>query len=233
MSARSVCHSCHSSDGLATYVDGQYCFACNKQFKGSNLFIREIKKRNLEVPSDNVPLYPKHYQWLEQYFITREKATELELRFSPSMNRIIFPCPFREGAIDYVNAAWMRSIDPAVMPKWLLAGNKDALFFYRHDYHQPSTALVITEDVISAIRVSEFNDAVALGGTNSSHPRLKYLFRNYSKLLVWLDGDVAGKRGAEKLRHNNKLLHEIKIIRTKQDPKCYSPAEIEEILCIE
>ena len=91
--------------------------------------------------------------------------------------------------------------------------------------------LVICEDPISAVRISQYKDCVCLGGTNfSSSNSLVPLFLKYKRLTAWFDGDLAGIKAAEKFRKHFKLIKPIKIIRTKKDPKCYSPTELKEIL---
>ena len=49
---------------------------------------------------------------------------------------------------------------------------------------------------------------------------------NYSKIIVWLDGDKAGRSASANISKSLALLTEVKVIHTELDPKKLSNAQI-------
>lgn len=232
---REFCSSYECQDkpeSVEIYEDGKtFCFRCKqaKQLKSlfKNLAKGELILREIEVPLDiNGRLVEEDaYQWLNKYNINWSYLGDLFFWDNKS-RRWIFP---------YGKFAWMRSIDPEVKPKMLYAGKKeDQTLYYLKTIFDP-VSLIIVEDIISCIRVNEFQDCIALCGTSLSEKKKEELLKiikktKYQNVILWLDGDQAGRKGAEKLRKELKSYIDIRIIRTKKDPKCFSSKEIKEIL---
>ncbi len=235
MPARTRCEKCNFSDCVQQFSDGRYCYACNTQLEGKVLIQEQIKQLVLPEQDDTSTYSMRVY--LRNLGFKTNKNNDGDFRYcfwSKQYNRVVFPIYEigTEGEHDtfIIVAAWMRSITSEHKPKWLFAGDRSKVFYYRNNVNYITKKLVITEDVISAIRVSSLCDSIALGGINSNNDSLTSYFKHYEQLLVWLDGDKAGRNGAEDFRKQYKLKNNIKIIRTKRDPKEYSYEEIEEIL---
>lgn len=77
------------------------------------------------------------------------------------------------------------------MPKWIVAGSKYLAPFAHHESFCGKLVdkLVITEDIISAIRCSKHANALPLLGTNLSDKHIKFIVQHPSPVLVWLDND--------------------------------------------
>lgn len=91
--------------------------------------------------------------------------------------------------------------------------------------------LVLTEDILSAVRVSEVTPARSIMGTSITDRVLLMVAQSHPRCAVWLDPDGAGRRGAAKIARAL-ALHGVdtSIIRTERDPKCYSREDIALIL---
>ena len=95
---------------------------------------------------------------------------------------------------------------------------------------QEST-VVLTEDILSAIKVRWYTTlpCIALRGTAVRTDTLALILRNYTRVLIFLDGDTAGRVGSTKA---SKLLDTVNIphviINTPDglDPKDLKPNEL-------
>ncbi len=219
--SRHPCMDCGSSDGLAEYADGTYCFSCNKSTKKinlSNIQVEDISDHS-SITKQPIPAFVK--RWLSQYDIGHALIERHCLSWSVGHNRLVVPIIEAHSA---PTAAWLRSIDSTVTPKWLYVGPKPTELLYLHTLNNVAyNAICVVEDALSAIRVSELMDVVSLGGTNASSERLSQILLQYSSIVLWLDGDKAGQIASKKLRP-------IVQIRTKKDPKLFSPKEMEGLL---
>ena len=77
------------------------------------------------------------------------------------------------------------------MPKWIVAGSKYLAPFSHHGSFCGKLVdkLVITEDIISAMRCSKHATALPLLGTNLSDKHINFIVSHPSPVLVWLDND--------------------------------------------
>ncbi len=226
--SRHPCMDCGSSDGLAEYPDGTYCFSCQKSTKKlnlSNIQVKDVKDYN-SITKKPMPEFAK--SWLSQYDIGDELIDRHSLSWSVGHNRLVVPIMEAHSS---PTAAWLRSIDKTVTPKWLYVGPKPTELLYIHTLNNIAyNTICIVEDALSAIRVSQLMDVVSLGGTNSSSTRLSQIILQYSSVVLWLDGDRAGQIAAQKFIKQFKLLRPITQVRTKKDPKLFSAKEMEGLL---
>lgn len=216
--SRGLCLQCGDVRGVATYAEGDYCFACHNKTYNKSLIPRE--KESKEPLHEQSELKDIHYIWLLQRGINKDLAQKLGLYYDPNYDRIGFPY--------YLYSTRLRSIDKNNKAKWLFFGNNRDYMYYLDDLC--TSTLVVVEDVISCIRVAKYCDCVALEGTNVNRAPLAEILIGYGRILVWLDGDEAGRLGAERFRKRYKLNHNIKIIKTLKDPKDHTDREIREIL---
>lgn len=78
---------------------------------------------------------------------------------------------------------------------------------------------IIVEDLVSAFKIHKAGgDAVCLMGTKMNDETLNHIFRNYSRAIVWLDDDEAGKIGADRVCTRLRALLPTEIF-IKQQPK--------------
>jgi DNA primase len=89
--------------------------------------------------------------------------------------------------------------------------------------------VVVTEDILSAIRVGAHIPAVSILGTKTSDAQAAQL-AEYDKVDYWLDPDQAGIDGTVKGRRKLALVTETGAITSPVDPKNLSDREIREAL---
>lgn len=225
-SKRYPCLDCGDKASVQVFSDGSFCYACRKKTINKSLVLCESKKTSFINKDFSFILPVAAKKWLGSYRITDQLINEFNIGWSNKLKRLIFP--FYKG--NTLVFSWMRDISGLQKSKWLFNGIKNK-FLYHFKYNKGNSKLVITEDVISAIRCSQHNvDILALGGLNYKNPLLLPILLEYNKILVWLDGDIAGRNAATAFKKYYNLLRPIQLIKTKSDPKEYSNKEIQEIL---
>lgn len=198
-----------------------------------------------EPPSITIPEKPdswdisdnsrKGLEWVKQY--DENQVLMNNCYWSEAKGRIIFPVYYKDGNGEKkISAAWMRSPDTNLQPKWLFAGDKEALFFYKpvEDLDvewRGDSEICLVEDVVSALKVGQVEECLALGGTYLKPHQLRFILRNgYRRVLIMLDGDKAGRDAALKIHRQLGLLIRMKNIVLKKDPKAHTINEIRELL---
>ena len=214
-----------------------YCHRCKRRgFKPvrglspTNMvkFIQSSKKHVPVVDADSV-MFPEDYTdkipprglvWALKY-MTIEDLVLAHAVYSQSYDRVIFPI-YNANTMIAWQGRKLTNEDPNA-PKWLLkriASNKHTL--YKVD-NCGSDAVVLVEDVPSAIAVGKVMDCYALLGTYV--PEHLYLNVPYDKVIIWLDADAIklALKYQQKFRQIGKMC---KIVYTCKDPKEYSAEEI-------
>lgn len=222
-------------DNLAVYSDGhEWCYSCGYYLSSNGVakFLSEQennneKATNIYLPYDSTYNYPiKALRWIEQYELTKNDLQKHNVVWSDKLQRLIFPVFGNEGLI-----AWQgRWFGEGEAVKWFGRGNlKDTfnIIFNRND-----RPLVLTEDVISAIKVSRWTSAMPLYGSHIDAYRWKSLLHNLgyrSKVVIWLDKDKQ-KEAIKFSRQGNLMGLDVSVIITDLDPKELSYEEIKKIL---
>jgi DNA primase len=89
--------------------------------------------------------------------------------------------------------------------------------------------LVLTEDILSAMKVSRVTEAWALMGTRVSDYQITRILESSRKVLTWLDPDPPGQVGATKIRAQLRAFGvPVRNVVSTRDPKLHSAAEIKE-----
>ncbi len=230
------CDDCGSSDALAEYSETTHCFSCGRTrgIHQEGSFFPEM----LDVPQEpgifrlppgfTTRLSVDAKTWLLTYQIyqdLREKYNIGYVYYGELNHRVILPS-YDEGELKNYAA---RSLSPEDTPKYIVAGDKSAMFWSKGDYKHKT--LVIVEDNLSAIRVGEILPAVSLIGTSMSQENMLTVTENYDILIVWLDGDGPGQNAAKKLVDKLLLMHtSVHNVVTGRDPKCLFDTEIRGVL---
>lgn len=177
------------------------------------------------VPTEfNPSLWPLPARvWLYKAGFSNDAIQRHGFYYSEPLDRVVLPV-FAGGEPVYWQA---RGFDPT-RPKYLNPDTDKPLARYGSSGPQ-----VICEDVLSAARVGEVVRGVCLLGTSLSDRAATEVLRaaDGGPIIVWLDPDSAGRKGAAKtcakLRLAGGTVH---VLDTDLDPKLYSRAEIEEFI---
>lgn len=239
------CPHCSSHSGMHVDITKDWCFACNKGIYrrdlGKELLegIKEFKssENGLALPSKSIEKYldmPRAaLVYLNKYFKGFERPNCF---WSYLYNRLCFPYYINQYGTKSKNkmvGCWMRDVYGTSRVKTLYAGQDKNTYLWKLETTNKTTErnIAIVEDVVSAIKVSKYCDVVCLGGTHWNKLQMSECLKDYTNVLVFLDGDKAGKDAAKKFRKDFKLIaYNLKILRNKKDPKEYKNAELQEFL---
>lgn len=218
----------HRSKGYSTY-----CFRCDRQDwepKGK-LSIAEITAMNklneeakrfkskIELPRDFTTSIPLEGRlWLYRASITESLIKKYNIGYSEELKRVIVP------VYRYNKLVWFiaRAVHPLQKPKYIAPSeSKDNILFYSGPCQD---VVVVTEDILSAIRVGQVSTTISLLGTKLSSEQLAVLM-DYT-VVLWLDGDKAGRDAAKKLKRELGMVTTVYDVVTKRDPKLLSNYEI-------
>lgn len=224
-----------------------YCFKCGEtdfhahedltlrrklQYQQTKELFNDIK-----VPTDIVfsnQLSDDTVVWLGKAGVSPELAEHYGIGYSKYYNRAYLPIKDTKGNILFQQ--W-RSVDGS-QPKYInqRGASKDVLF-YSDDAkvlpnHKPKErAVVVVEDILSAIRVGRLQKACAMLGTSISNHNLLNIVELYDTIYIWTDSDKAGIKSRKKLRRLFSLYNKTIIdIYTDKDPKLYNNQEIKNVL---
>jgi len=94
-----------------------------------------------------------------------------------------------------------------------------------------SGPLVLTEDILSAVKVGQVARAWSILGTALSLSTASAVAALGVPVLIWLDPDEAGRKGRRRIAAQLRAMGvDVRIIRAEQDPKYFSKDQICEIL---
>lgn len=213
------CNNCKSSDGVYLYSDGSYCFVCKqKQFTKNNKRDLEYSEEAPTFPTNLTNVFPpEELLWFSKYKITSQLRNKYNIKFDRDSKRIFLPV-YSGDAIVYYQ---MRSLYNKTVKY------KNPRFLSKHVFYcgKESTVLVIVEDIISAIRVGQQFETVALLGTSWHPSAYKYLLGK-TKCYIWLDKDAEHKSLVLSRELNKINLCTVNSIVSEKDPKCYTDEEI-------
>lgn len=217
------CLKCGSKDNLATYSDGHsYCFGCHYYIPAHPTLQRfrikeEVNSNSLvSLPHDYTLILPTFCQlWLKQYELTNKEVDDLEAGWSESTGLLLFPIKKENTLLGYVGRRFKGEGS-----KYTIKGEKK---HFGTVYGSGST-LVVTEDLISAIKVARVTSALSLFGTF-----LNSIPEGYESYRLWLDKDkqISSLQQCKKWRQFG---YDIKPIVTELDPKEYNSHQIKEFI---
>ena len=222
-----------------------HCFRCNESGaiamqRSLHDLLKEAQEvqawqnTNLELPSDCNQDLPGHaLVWLGKAGVS-ERLWKPFVHFSPRLNRVCLELMWC-SELDAVCTRDTSAKRPK--PKYIVQykyGFTSPIWMRARQCLPQSVNLVIVEDALSAVRVSDATDSACMCilGTHTSDAILHRLMQVQPRAVtVWLDGDHAGSEGSLKLRRLISLLGvPVRTVRTKKDPKLYTNNEIRTFL---
>ena len=218
-------------DNLAIYSDGSsYCFSCGYSNRSNRisqiLSTQSTTSTAIVLPSDASEELPTSaWDFLKRYGISARDATLNSILYSKYYNRIIFPYIHRGKLVGWQG----RSLSSdKTKPKWLTKGLSGS---YTHKLGNVNgNVVVLTEDIISAIRVSNQSRlcAVPLFNSHVSTKRLLELEKDHCIVQIWLDKDKA-KESMQFAKNARDIgICAVSII-TDLDPKEYTEEQIKDL----
>lgn len=178
-------------------------------------------KESYEAAAPSVP------KWLLDQGITKETAKAWQVRYDKQWLRVLFPILSPEGEL--VGTAG-RAIDLMASPKYLFStGFRKARYLYGENKIDPVKGdLFVVEGFVGALSVWQAGyNVVALMGAYPSRVQVQKIVElvpKEARVVLWLDGDEAGKLGIEEFKR--KIQGRIPIwsvFEEGKDPKHFDP----------
>ena len=215
-----------------------YCFKCGlveiENFKVRNLYhllnIKELNEQaelELELPSDFTRSIPIQFAcWLFKAGLDTDAYMEKGIGWSAELQRIIIPMYSDTNQLLYFQC---RAVHKGQLPKYKNPSVSKAHLLYRAGETQNKQRIVVTEDILSCIRVGKHISSCSLLGTKTSDEQAGILSA-YDLVSYWLDPDKAGIKGAREGYRKLILATNVEILASKVDPKHLSDREIRQVL---
>jgi hypothetical protein len=243
-----------SHDNLANYSDGHsYCYSCGYTITTSgndkiNQFTQPkqvLQKHAVLLPEDCTNTYPERaLNWIKQYELSENTLNLHNCVWSESISRLIFPIYSVNNTLLAYQGRNFSLDTTKKIPKWYGEGNLKDIFNIlgrsqgafglelAMGFDSPNI-LVLTEDIVSAIKVSICGVmAMPLYGCVVGRERFKRLYKLYGDtvgIYIWLDPDKRTEALKEAKLGQLCGLHTHPIFSDK-DPKEHTFLEIKEIL---
>lgn len=187
------------------------------------------------LPPGPVMAHPRDWPsaarvWLHQAHLNNDDIAYLGAYWNPELQRVVIPYRTYSGELTWT----ARSVGAGKPPKYLnpLGGKRSGGAFYGlATLGKPS--LVLTEDMLSAYRVrgAANYSALAVMGTSLDRGSVTRITQEYGDVVLWLDGDEWGRKGARKIESEfSRLDFPVRRVTTPRDPKLYSDSEIRQLL---
>ncbi len=247
------CQFCGSHDAMTTYPDGGYhCYSCGRHSSGNpykNILGKKTPRKEggcEPLPEDTVSLFDAHKQyhavfnpgygaenWVHKYGITDAEIDENNFCFSQSESLLIFPV-YGNSYHDLIMWQGRYFGENKKHPKYLTKGKPDDCSHIitplapRDGSLGEYSRILLTEDLISAIKIGRQAHAMPLWGSHISNNVAMRLSRLYGSTRLWLDYDK--RESSIKQCMKNSCTLKVTPIITSLDPKEYSDFEITQII---
>jgi len=226
------CPRCGSRNNLARYDDGSaFCFGCkyHERRNASAFNPSDSGKQQSQRPSGRslTTVYGEPaVQWISSYGISVPELLSRGVKWDSSTSQLIFPFKDKDGEPCCIQARNFSS-DRRSKRKCENDGSVyEAFPLYQKESSAHPHWVVITEDPLSAIKVSRQVDAIPCLGTNFPVHKINELHnRGYQHVVAWLDSDKwrEGREIADKCKW---VGMSATTLLTDLDPKCYTDEQI-------
>lgn len=218
-SVRAFCHRCGLNEGWRLEESFQDRLARLTALEAGDRGIGHLPPHPPVYPLSEWP--PGARTWLFKAGLTEPEIRGRGVYWHRASDRVVIPYP-EQGY-------WIaRGYQPGRAPKYLAPTPKPKGLCVRYGQ---GPLLVLTEDILSAIKVSRVTEAWALMGTRLSDYQIAKILGDTRPVVTWLDPDSAGQAGAAKIRAQLRAFGvDVRNVISKRDPKLHSAVEIKEYI---
>lgn len=165
--------------------------------------------------------------WILQYGLSMDAINAAGVCWSDKFSSILFP-RYLDGNLVAFQA---RRFPNEGGPKYVTYGDSASLY----DALRGSTGrdtLVLVEDYLSGLKVSQIAPAFVLNGTGLKDSQLTYLLKDYSKFVIMLDNDNWQVKTSQfkLLKRISTFAKKANIVEVTKDPKEYELVELKTLL---
>ncbi len=244
-SRRIKCHDCgHADNTLSLSNQGKkyyaHCFACKWSDVADPppMTPRERLElaKNAAAFEASPPTLPEDFTldmdirgvlWISKGGLHVDDARKLGWGWSDKMRRVVMPV-YENGSLVAIQA---RSVISGMKPKYLSQIHSGPRPAFKAGTRGKGS-LVLTEDMLSAARVSKVTDAWSILGTNLMDAVIVQIAAsNYDDIGIWMDNDEAGLNARRKMmKQLGAVGIEARLIKSDRDPKLYTLEQIKELI---
>ena len=228
------CPDCGSSDALAEYVNGTFCFSCHKShyFFGSKDTAFKKLKGKIEVPFETCGIKENSYIhcFLKERCFTEDMLRFYNIEQSTDDNYLVLT-GYKDCKRQFIEIRLMNKNIQG--PKYRTVGTKKLWYQGARSIH--TNKLIVVEDMLSAMRVGWKYPCIALRGTSLSEEVTSKLcqFPKGTTIFTWFDSDKPGQTAAKAFKEKlNWAGFGFVNIVSEKDPKMYTEEEIDDILTL-
>ena len=227
-----------SQDNLAVYEDGHaYCFACQYHRPATLLLRAKALIQEPEIKAAPELNFPKDYTtdlpqapmaWLRSYMISTWEIEKWKIGWSESLSSLIYPVFGEEGQL----VAWQERdfSDRGKRAKYLTHGPITGTITLTGTDKKNHNVLIVTEDLLSAIKVGRCYQTMPLWGCNLPMETVRKLSKRFEGLGIWLDKDKSTEALITALRASQFMPSFV--VHSSLDPKEYNTEMIAEFVDI-
>jgi hypothetical protein len=164
--------------------------------------------------------------WVLKYGLDMAAINTAGICWSDKFSSILFP-RYLDGNLV---AFQTRKFPAGDGPKYLSYGDSNSPYDALQGPEGGST-VVLVEDMLSALKVSQIASACHLGGTSMKEPLMKHLLQKYNKFIIMLDNDNWQVRTNQiKLLRKLSTYAQAYIVPIDKDPKEFAISELRMLL---
>lgn len=223
------CHHCHGK--------GRFNKRGRKHTGGAHAHrIMSYPKETVAFPSaatwETKVWHRDATHWICQYGLTDDELKDNYIAYDPSRHALLLPVVSTAGEVEVIQYRNLNHKKDG-KPKYLTEAKRGGQSWFRS--RGVGDPLVLTEDMLSAIKVARVTSSIALLGTSLRHDLLNHLTTNdtHGTIVVWLDDDNPQVRANQyEIAKQLELTHEVAVIHGQRQPKELTTTAITEVLSV-
>lgn len=190
---------------------------------------------DIDLSMSSAPLEAR--SWIYGAGVSERLRLRCWVGWSERLKRVVLPCstPSLDADGAWQQVPWTaRAVLPGMKPRYL---PKPTIPWSSSEFFRTTEAscLVVTEDILSALRVAAAAERAKFplltwsihGARLSPSCTARILDLSPRAVVLWLDGDKAGRRGAQAARRSLMMAGvDVRIVQTEKDPKHYCNDDI-------
>lgn len=222
-----------SRNNLGVWTDHVRCWSCGYYKSNNPLQMRDInnKKKDtrygsgIRLSTDCIDILPERcVEWLDQYDLN-DNEIDGKFLWSEQFQQLIYPIyDDNKNLVFYQGRSFHQ--DGEKHTKYHTQGLANKIY---HMFGPESCAIIVVEDLISAIKVGRQFRCMPLWGSEIGPERVRMLSERFCELWIWLDKDKAGFSMKARLQALP-YFDLVKSVITEKDPKEYNNDQIKGIL---
>lgn len=187
----------------------------------------KLDDSEVALPSDFTLKLPNMaHQWLAKYSIHPQELMEHLIGYSENLQRLIFPVyDSNKKLLMWTGRYFGRKMDE---PRYRTMGNKNSVVHIVGE-NPLKQKVIITEDIVSAIKVGRLHPSMPLFGANMPLEHATRLSSRFREVVMWLDPNMKVNALKQAIRLEP-WFHNVSVILSDRDPKDHSDKEILEKL---